>query len=122
MFVKSESERSVHLSGCVDDPDVDGMWDVDVSASVPEGAALPAAFGSDETSPRVMVRLYRHQDGEPERHAEFDATEDVEVSGSLVRFDQQSKALEFDATLTKLCAGDCRSERSEVEIAARLSW
>jgi hypothetical protein len=121
MFVRSETDDYVYVSGCVDDPDVDGIWDIDVGAHVPEGISLPAELGVDDASPQLTVNLYRYEDGREPRRAEFPASSDVEASGMLARFDA-GEALEFDAVLTKPCDGSCRAQRSEVELSARLSW
>jgi hypothetical protein len=120
MFVRQEMERGVYLAGCVDDDD--GMWDVDVVASAPEGADLPAALGTDETSPRIVVRLYRYEDDRSVQPVLFEEGQDVDVSGTLEALDTQSGSLAFDASLSKPCIGDCDSARSQLEIDAQLSW
>jgi hypothetical protein len=120
MFVRQEMERGVYLSGCVDD--ADGMWDIDVVTSAPQGAELPAAFGADEALPRIVVRLYRYEDERTVQPALFEEGQDVEVSGTLEELDTQAGTLAFDASLSKPCIGDCNSARSRVEVDAQLSW
>jgi hypothetical protein len=120
MFVRQEMDRSVYVSGCVDD--AEGMWDIDVVTSVPEAVELPADFGDGESAPRVVVRLYRYEDDRYVQPALFEDGQEVEVTGTLAALDTQAGSLVFDAALSKPCIGDCSSVRSHVEVDADLSW
>lgn len=120
MFVRTQTERVVYLSGCTND--ADGMWDVDVVTSVPEEPQLPAPFGTEDSAPMLNVRLYRYQEDHFVQSALFDEGNEVDVAGRLDAFEPASGALEFDAMLDKPCFGDCSSKRSRVDVAARLTW
>jgi len=120
MFLRQEMEHGVYLAGCVDDDD--GMWDLDVVVSAPAGADLPAAFGADEASPGIVVRLYRYEDDRSVQPVLFEEGQDVDVSGTLEALEAQAGSLAFEASLSKPCIGDCDSARSQLEVDAQLSW
>jgi hypothetical protein len=120
MFVETQTERAVYLSGCTNDED--GMWDVDVVSIVPEDLELPAMFGSEDSTPTLAVRLYRYREDEAMQPALFDDKNLAEVVGTLDALDTSMGKLELDAMLDKPCAGDCSAERSHVDVEARLTW
>lgn len=120
MFVQTQTEDSLYLSGCVNDED--GMWDVDVVSSAPPDLELPAPFGSQSDAPKLTVNLYRYYEGDGSQSALFDDENLAEVTGTLDAFDTTLGELDLAAMLDKPCHGDCATKRSHVDIEARLTW